>query len=299
MGRLNRFQILARKNKHFQECFKDRGKRAFSIPDLKKIFREKADEWKIPRKTKFEEFLNHLLENKILEQIEIELPKENLLNKYIFDEPSIFEIAASIKSKSYLSHYTAMYLHGLTDNLPKTIYTNTELKMTKNFNSKELDQSNIDRAFTCNVRQSNQIARYNDFEIYLLNSKNVEQVGVKVFEVNKVKLRITDIERTLIDITVRPNYAGGVYEVLNAYIAAKDEVSVNRLVSTLKKLDYTYPYHQAIGFYMEKAGYNESVLKLIEKMEIKYKFYLTYKMELKEYSERWKLFYPRSFDLMD
>ena len=60
-------------------------------------------------------------------------------------------------------------------------------------------------------------------------------------------------------------------------------------------MDYTYPYHQAIGFYLEKAGYNENVIKLIEKIEIKYNFYLTYEMKEKEFSERWKLFFPKGF----
>lgn len=299
MGRLNRFQILARKSKHIKESFKELGKRTFSIPELKKIYKEQADNWEVPRKTKFEEFLKHLLETEVLKQIEIDLPRAEVLSKYIFGEPTLLEIANSIKSRSYLSHYTAMFFHGLTDNLPKTIYTNTELKMSKNFNSKELEQSSIDRAFACNVRQSNQIARYEDVEIYLLNSKNVEHVGVKEFEFDGIKLRVTDIERTLIDITVRPNYAGGVQEVLNAFAAAKDRVSFNRLIATLKKLDYTYPYHQAIGFYMEKSGYSESALNMLEKLGIKYNFYLTYKMPLKEFSERWKLYYPRYFDLID
>lgn len=293
MGRLNRFQVLAKKNKHIKECFSEFGKRTFSIPDLKKIYKAKADEWEIPRKTKFEEFLKHLLETGVLKQIEIALPREEVLTKYVFGDPTLLEIANSIKSRSYLSHYTAMFFHGLTDNLPKTIYTNTELKASKNFNTKELEQSSIDKAFACNVRQSNQIAKYEDIEIYLLNSKNVEHVGVKEFEFDGIKLKVTDIERTLIDITVRPNYAGGVQEVLNAFAAAKDQISVNRLVATLKKLDYTYPYHQAIGFYMEKSGYDESVLKLIEKIEIKHNFYLTYKIKNQDYSERWKLFFPR------
>lgn len=298
MGRLNRFQILAKKTRLIKDCFSKLGKRTFSIPELKKIYKERADDWKIPRKTKFEEFLKHLLAG-VLTQIEIALPRDEILNKYVLGEPTLFEIANSIKSRSYLSHYTAVFLHGLTDNLPKTIYTNTELKMSKNLNSKELEQSSIDRAFACNVRQSNQIARYKDTEIYLLNSKNVDHVGVKEFDFDGIKLRVTDIERTLIDITVRPNYAGGVQEVLNAFAAAKGKISVNRLVATLKKLDYTYPYHQAIGFYMEKSGFDEAVLNMLEKLGIKHNFYLTYKMQVTDFSDRWKLYYPRFFDASD
>lgn len=61
---------------------------------------------------------------------------------------------------------------------------------------------------------------------------------------------MTKLERTLIDIAVRPNYAGGVHHVLEAYAAAKSRVSVNVLLATLQKMEYVYPYHQVIGFYI-------------------------------------------------
>ena len=64
-------------------------------------------------------------------------------------------------------------------------------------------------------------------------------------------LRFTNLERTLIDAAVRPVYAGGVFEVRKAYQLAKEKVSVNRLAALLQKLNYIYPYHQAIGFYLE------------------------------------------------
>jgi len=295
MGRPNRFQILNKKSKRIKNCFKLQHKYVFSIIELQKIFRENRDVWSIPAITKVQEFKQHLIEKKIINQIDILLPLDKELIKYGFSEPSIYEIALSIKSKSYLSHYTAMFLHELTNNIPKIVYTNTELKKTPNYNSKELEQGNVDRAFACNVRQSNQIAQYKDSKIYLLNSKNVDHIGVKDFKYADIKLQVTDVERTLIDITVRPNYAGGVFEVLEAYKAAKEKISTNRLLSILKKIDYTYPYHQAIGFYLEQAGYSEDQLKLVEKVGIKYNFYLTYKIKEKEFSERWKLFFPKGF----
>ena len=64
----------------------------------------------------------------------------------------------------------------------------------------------------------------------------------------------TNIERTLIDIAVRPVYSGGVFEVLKAYKMAKDKVSINKLAAYLKKIGYVYPYHQVVGFYLEKSG---------------------------------------------
>jgi len=110
-------------------------------------------------------------------------------------------------------------------------------------------------------------------------------------------LRVTDIERTLIDITVRPEYSGGPFEVLTAYKRASDRLSVNRLVALLKRIDYIYPYHQAIGFYLERAGaYKESQIQLLTKAGIKCDFYLMHQITEPHYSARWHLYYPKGLD---
>ena len=107
---------------------------------------------------------------------------------------------------------------------------------------------------------------------------------------------MTSLERTLIDITARPEYGGGVLEILNAYKEARGKVSVSRLLATLKKFEYAYPYHQAIGFLMEKAGYEESLLKRLEKLEQHHDFYLDYQIKERAYSNRWRLYYPKYLD---
>jgi len=110
------------------------------------------------------------------------------------------------------------------------------------------------------------------------------------------KIIFTDIERTIIDITVRPFYAGGVFEVLKAYRLAKGKVSINKLSAMLKTINYIYPYHQAIGFYLERAGgYKDSVIRIFKKIDIKYDFYLTYQMREMSYSKEWRLYYPKGF----
>jgi predicted transcriptional regulator of viral defense system len=289
---------MEEKKKALGKLFTGLGQEVFTLADMKRILDKAKFLLALPAAIKVKELVSFLEKFGVISSNEIVMPDGKKVKRFRTERATAYELALSLKKNSYLSHYSAVFLHGLTDNVPKTIYTNTELHRGGKSNSGRLEQGNIDRAFSCNMRQSNQVARYDDIEIYLLNSKNVGRIGVKDFDLNGVKLRVTDIERTLIDITVRPNYSGGIYEVLHAYEAAKDRVSVNRLMATLKKLDYTYPYHQAIGFYMEQAGYSESVLKLVEKMEIKYDFYLTYKMKEPEYSERWKLYYPRGFEIL-
>lgn len=48
---------------------------------------------------------------------------------------------------------------------------------------------------------------------FLQKKTNSIDVGVKTIK----KIRVTDLERTLIDIAVRPAYSGGVFEVLEAF----------------------------------------------------------------------------------
>ncbi len=59
---------------------------------------------------------------------------------------------------------------------------------------------------------------------------------------------------------------------------------------------YTYPYHQAIGFYLERSGgYSQSQLDLLRQFDIQYDFYLAHQMKEMDYNEKWRLFIPKGF----
>jgi hypothetical protein len=95
-------------------------------------------------------------------------------------------------------------------------------------------------------------------------------------EAEGATLRVTGIDRTLIDIAVRPAYAGGVFQVLDAYRGAKHRASVGNILAALKALDYMYPYHQAIAFYMQHAGWPASRYDRLKKLGLEHDFYLAH-----------------------
>jgi len=76
-------------------------------------------------------------------------------------------------------------------------------------------------------------------------------------------------------------------------------MSVNVLLATLKKLDYVYPFHQAIGFYMQRAGYEIERLMRIHSLPMNYDFYLAHNIHDKAYDPMWRLFYPKGFEQFD
>jgi predicted transcriptional regulator of viral defense system len=191
-------------------------------------------------------------------------------------------------------------MHGLTEQVPKTIYINQE-QVHDSIPTGELTQQSIDAAFRRPVRVSRNVAVMKDLRICVISGKNTGGLGV--IEEDKLdvhgrpvgKVRLTGIERTLIDIAVRPVYAGGVHEVLKAYRLAQGGVSVNRLAAMLKRLGYIYPYHQVIGFYLDRAGHKASSVDLLREFPREFDFYLTHKMAQTEYVAEWRLYVPKGF----
>lgn len=282
----SRFVIAESSIKSF---FKQSPRKAFSREQLSEIFEERRVAWNLPATTTDLRFIEQLQKRGILTKIEILF--DGYINKkerYITDDANEFEIAASLINKSYLSHYTAVFLNGLTTQVPKTIYITFE-QSKKTETVRQLKQEAIDAAFSKPQRRAITEAVYGDFSFLILNGMFTGRSGIHSIE----NIPVTNLERTLIDITVRPNYAGGVYSVLEAYQNALSNISLNKLVATLDNMDFIYPYHQAVGFYLERAGYSGKKLEELRSRKKEFRFYLTYEMKKKNFSDDWQLYYPK------
>lgn len=265
----------------------------FTTRELQRFLSQLKEEDLLPMSLGFTIFKECFLEVKGVREEIIRCPnyeKEEI--RYLWEKPSTFDIALSLRPRSYLSHGSAVFLHGLNDQIPKTIFINQEQSKKESPKKSSLTQESLDRAFSSSKqRRSQMIYEYEGIKITILNGKHTQELEVGNIEGK----RVTKLERTLIDIVVRPEYAGGVYQVLEAYKEAKEKASTNVLIATLKKLQYIYPYHQAIGFYMERAGWQEKQYTRLLKLGLEFDFYLTYGMKEKQYDPTWRLFYPQGF----
>lgn len=285
----SRFDIAKR---DIEDYFERSDTRVFKHSDLSRIFKENKDFWRLGAKARIRSFIEDLLSTTELEKYEFRFPSRREV-RYQWGNPSLYEVMGSINSEAYMSHYSAASFHGLTEQIPKTLYLNVEQAPPPR-RSRKLIQESVDTAFRRKVRVSSNTVEYRNYTICLLNCMGTDRIGVHDVETDAGEVvRVSGIERTLLDISVRPVYSGGVHEVLKAYREAKDRFSADKLASYLKQMDFIYPYHQVIGFYMEKAGgYSDSQIGIFEEVEMPVDFYLTHAMLATEYSPRWKLFHP-------
>ena len=106
--------------------------------------------------------------------------------------------------------------------------------------------------------------------------------------------QVTSLEPTLVDIAVRPAYAGGPSHILTAFRSARSRVSVKKLLNILKRLDHVYPYHQSIAFYLKLSDYPKTDQDLAARETKLFNFYLDYGMQDPVFDQEFKIYYPKS-----
>ncbi|MBN1414849.1 MAG: hypothetical protein JW973_07095 [Bacteroidales bacterium] len=290
MGNKTRFSIA---KSDIIRYFNELGVKVLSKDDISQILSKNRSFWRLTESLTVDKFIDLMLGGTDLQRHETKFPNQNIV-RYSWGDIDVLDLALSLNKKGYLSHFSAISYYGLTEQVPKSVYINVE-QSKKNTSSEKLKQQEIDSALSNTPRLSNNYAVYNDQRIYLLKGMHTNLLGVDT-NIEK-NIRVTNIERTLIDITVRPEYSGGIFEVLKAFENASEIVSINKLVSYLKKLNYRYPFHQCIGFYMTASKkYRDNQLQLVNSLPMPYKFYLTHGIKKKKFSKEWNLYYPNDLE---
>ncbi len=280
--------------------------RIFTFAGLSDLFQENIAAWtpseadKIPDDSAFQvkdmnvhAVVEALLKARLLEKAVLPFPYRGD-TRYLLGDVDPLDLVQSLNQEGYFTHFTAIFLNDLTEQTPKTVYFNIEQRLTGG--DGQLTQEALDRAFKAQPRLSSNVVEYKGIRIVKVNGRNTHQLGVVTKNRSHAgALRLTDVERTLIDATVRPAYSGGIAVVAKAFELAKPLVSVKKLAAYLRKLNYVYPYHQAIGFYMERAGYDKRLLTLLEDFPIEYDFYLQHAMRSPVLNNRWRLYVPKGF----
>ncbi len=98
--------------------------RAWSRKDLQNYLAEKREAWNAPQYLSTGLFIDFLIENELARTSEIRSKEYGSKSRYVTGELTILPFACSFFPRSYVSHATALHVHGF---LPiGTIYVNHE-----------------------------------------------------------------------------------------------------------------------------------------------------------------------------
>lgn len=268
------------------------GWQVFSQADIRAFVRELRAEMKPDWSCTVDNVVSTLQRHEALSAVT--LPSEGdyrPFHRYVTPQATPFDVAAKLRPKGYFSHATAVFAHGLTEQIPQTIYLNDE-QSQKPAPSGALTQAGLDRAFRSRQRVSKFAFIYGRSRIVILSGKQTGSLGVVSMEVGGSGHAVTDLERTMIDIAVRPVYGGGVYEILAAYQAALDRIDIERIVQYLNSLNHLYPYHQAIGFYLERAGASAATTAPLRDLGLDFDFHLVHGLKNSVLDSSWRIYVP-------
>jgi predicted transcriptional regulator of viral defense system len=225
------------------------------------------------------------------------MPQISLLSFH--KDYELIEVVAGLctgQAKYCVSHYSALYWNELVEQRPTNYYLSKEAPNRKSTHTKEYDFDLIKQTFMKSPRHTIYCLDHEKNKIFLLEKVNLGQIGVieKTVKVHdrKATFKLTNIERTLIDAVMAPQYSGGILTVIHAFESAK--INLRDLVEVYNKYNPFYPYWQSIGLILEQTKGEKLAADWATNFgKIENKFFLDHQYKSNwNYSEKWKIYYP-------
>lgn len=155
---------------------------------------------------------------------------------------------------AFLSHLTALTLHGLTNLVPAALYATAPLRSQRlPLGTETADWEGIERSLpqqppTVGVRA-----------VRWTRISEWEDLGVEVMPIQGIDIYVADTERTLIDCLSAPAKAHGIQSALRAWKDAVPMWNLDRLLSYTETLGSPIT-RQRVGYLVESLGYEHPTL---------------------------------------
>lgn len=139
----------------------------------------------------------------------VRIPESVILDKELYKEDAVLIAAKSFK-KAFLSHYTALNLHGLAERYTTQIYVTTPYHQRDIY--------------------------YHDIHIKYVSVLPKRFFGTKTITYSNNTISISDIERTILDVINKPEYAGGWNELIQC-LKNLESLDWDKLIAYIKKFE--------------------------------------------------------------
>lgn len=159
-----------------------------------------------------------------------------------------FEIATALVEPAALSHWTALSLHGLTEQVPREVFvlttTQADLPRYRDNSRSEFRLGGVRYRFT--------------------RVPPAQFFGVTRLWIGPVKLPVTDPERSLVDGFQKPALVGGMEEILGILEEQLHRLDLSRLVDYAGRIGA--PTARRLGWALQNLGVEPALLGELEKV---------------------------------
>jgi predicted transcriptional regulator of viral defense system len=163
-----------------------------------------------------------------------------------------FEVAMALVRPAAVSHFSAMHYHELTDQIPHGVFVMTT---TGHW---------VPRADKARGGTSGYYV--GEIVYHFIQVKPDRFFGTKEVWIGEARVTVTDIERTVIDGLMMPQYCGGTAEVVHAIGAAYARLNLDRLIEYALKLDAATA--KRLGWALERAGIHREQLAPLQQVAV-------------------------------
>ncbi|MGC9454886.1 MAG: type IV toxin-antitoxin system AbiEi family antitoxin domain-containing protein [Phycisphaerae bacterium] len=166
-----------------------------------------------------------------------------------------FEVAMALVDPAAISHWSAMHHHDLTEQVPRTVFVLTTTK------------ASIPRPRGAKAKATGPGYRVGETLYRFVQVKPERFFGVEGAWVGEARVKVTDLERTLLDGLSMPQYCGDFAEVLHAFGAALGRLDIEKIIGYAQKLDAATA--KRLGWALEGQGVQDSRLEVLAALPIK------------------------------
>jgi predicted transcriptional regulator of viral defense system len=175
-----------------------------------------------------------------------------------------FVIASHLAKPYYISFWSALNYHGLSDQIPKSVFIAT--------------------------KKAKKALVILNTEFVFVQLKNSSFIGIEKIEVENKKINISNVNKTITDCLDHPEHSGGIEEVARAIYFNHEELDLSKVKDYALKVN-NITILKRLGYILDKTGLlekNKDIFKDIQLTKGYSKFDTISKIRGK-YNEKWKL----------
>ncbi len=166
-----------------------------------------------------------------------------------------YEIAMALTNPAAISHWSAFSYHGLTDQIPGTVFVLTTT------------ESVIPRTKKKKDKVKNRGYPIGDTVFKFIQVKAERFFGTKKVWIGDARIMITDLERTLLDGLTLPRYCGDLTEVIHGFELKTPEINIDRIVEYALKSDVSVA--KRLGWILEKQKVKPELFQVLAELPVK------------------------------